>query len=256
MSRAQLGSKVGLYGKLPIFGDFVVRHLNTEFVSPWDSWLQDSLADSRQMLGSAWLNYYLVAPIWRFVIGPGVLGDSAWIGVMVPSVDRVGRYFPLTLIQPMDLDIDITATYLANSKWFQLVESLGADALRHDLDFEEYESKLRGLPAPVSVIDINAGDETIPALKKVFLSSYFCMPLDGNCGDCVSQVRDAISVSMQPASLWGAELLDNQEHVLLATEALPTKKRFCALLDKYFEEHGWIDATKRHQVSGLSDNLM
>lgn len=252
MSSTRIVSKVGLYGKLPIFGDFVVRQLNSEFINPWDSWLQDSMENSRQMLGSAWLNHYIDAPIWRFVIGPGVLGNNTWIGVMVPSVDRVGRYFPLTLVQSMDLDIDITATYLGNIEWFQLVEKLGADALRPDLNFDEYESNLRSLPVPVSVIDNNSGDDTIPAVKKLFLSSYFCLPLDGSSDDSLTQAHYEIAFSLQPTSLWGTELLDKQEHVVLATEALPKKKQFCAFFDKSFEEHDWIDVSKRKAESGFS----
>lgn len=247
MSRAQLDSQeiIGLYGKLPIFGDFVVRHLNGEFVNPWDIWLQDGLANSRQVLGDAWLDNYLQAPIWRFVIGPRMLGDSAWVGIVVPSVDRVGRYFPLTLAQPITPDIDITATYLANSEWFQSMEKLGTDALKQDLNFEGFESRLGSFAAPVSVVDMDAGDNTIPMLKKVFLSTYFCLPLDGNYDDCISQVHDAIAGSQQPVSLWGTEWVDTHEYFLLATEGLPNKERFCALLDRNFEAHGWVDASKR-----------
>lgn len=246
MSGAGLDSQVivGLYGKLPKFGDFVVRHLNGEFTNPWDNWLQEGLANSRQVMGGGWLDSYLVAPIWRFVIGPGILGKSAWIGIVVPSVDRVGRYFPLTLAQPINPDIDITATYLANREWFHAMENLGVDALRQDLDFEKFESRLRKFPEPDSVVDIHAGDITIPVLKAAFLSSYFSLPLNEEHGDRVTQVRYAISSSRQPVSLWGKESADHQEHFLLATEALPSKQRFCALLDNNFEMHGWIDALK------------
>jgi type VI secretion system protein ImpM len=91
----------GWYGKLPALGDFVGRRLPPEFVRAWDTWLQDRLGTTRAALGDAWLDSYLTAPIWRFVLLPGLVGTSGWAGVLMPSVDRVGRHFPLTIAAPL-----------------------------------------------------------------------------------------------------------------------------------------------------------
>jgi len=90
----------GLYGKLPSEGDFVTRRLPWDFTSAWDDWLQQGLLASRAALGERWLQCYLSAPIWRFQLAPGVCGASGWRGLFFASVDRVGRYFPLTLAFP------------------------------------------------------------------------------------------------------------------------------------------------------------
>ena len=90
----------GFYGKVPTRGDFVSRRLPWTFVDPWDRWLQGGLACSRDQLGDAWLEVYLTSPVWRFALTPGVCGDAGWIGIVLPSVDRVGRYFPLTVARP------------------------------------------------------------------------------------------------------------------------------------------------------------
>ncbi|HEX7639444.1 MAG TPA: type VI secretion system-associated protein TagF, partial [Burkholderiaceae bacterium] len=87
----------GFYGKLPGEGDFVSRRLPWEFTSAWDDWMQQGLVASRHALGGRWLELYLSAPVWRFQIAAGVCGPLAWRGLFFPSVDRVGRYFPLTL---------------------------------------------------------------------------------------------------------------------------------------------------------------
>ena len=87
----------GFYGKLPGEGDFVTRRLPWEFTSAWDDWLQQGMQASRGTLGDAWLKLYLSAPIWRFQLAPGICGPLAWRGLFFASVDRVGRYFPLTL---------------------------------------------------------------------------------------------------------------------------------------------------------------
>ena len=95
------GSATGFFGKLPALGDFVERALPAEFVTPWDAWLQRAIAASRASLGEQWLDIYLTSPLWRFVLGAGPCGARAWAGVMMPSVDRVGRYFPLTVAAPL-----------------------------------------------------------------------------------------------------------------------------------------------------------
>ena len=94
----------GWYGKIPALGDFASRRLSTEFISTWDSWLQHSMAASRATLGERWLDIYLTSPIWRFALMPETVDASAWAGLLMPSVDKVGRHFPLTFALELALD--------------------------------------------------------------------------------------------------------------------------------------------------------
>ena len=87
---------VGFYGKLPARGDFVRVGLPRDFIDPWDDWLQAVIAGSRSLMGDAWLPAFLEAPVWRFALPPGMCGGQAALGLMLPSVDQAGRYFPLT----------------------------------------------------------------------------------------------------------------------------------------------------------------
>lgn len=89
---------LGFYGKIPARGDFVRSGLPHAFVDPWDRWLQQGMAASRAELGEdAWLAAWLEAPIWSFALAPGICGPDAVLGLWMPSIDRVGRHFPLTL---------------------------------------------------------------------------------------------------------------------------------------------------------------
>src|SRR5882724_4478562 len=100
----QTASAAGFYGKLPCKGDFLQRRVTQEFVDTWDAWLQQCLLTSRQSLQERWLDAYLTSPVWRFALAEGVCGSGAYVGVMVPSVDRVGRYFPLTLVAQLNTE--------------------------------------------------------------------------------------------------------------------------------------------------------
>src|SRR5205823_12936606 len=87
-----MANVAGWFGKIPFLGDFASRRLSEDFISEWDSWLQHSIAASRASLGEHWLEIYLTSPLWRFVVMPDVVGHHAWAGVLMPSVDSVGRH--------------------------------------------------------------------------------------------------------------------------------------------------------------------
>lgn len=136
----------GWHGKLPSLGDFASRRLEPDFIALWDGWLAAGLAGLQQQAPSDWLQHYLACPAWRFVLMPGLLpapfGDRAWAGVLMPSVDRIGRYFPLTLIAPLDEvppGDDELRTLLS---WLHDLDDLAADALQDDWTIDRLEAEL------------------------------------------------------------------------------------------------------------------
>ena len=90
--------RVCWYGKLPARGDFVGRGLPARWRNDWDAWLQRGLALAATKLAPAELRERLgsFAP-WRYVALPAP--NEIWCGIIVPSHDRVGRAFPLTLAE-------------------------------------------------------------------------------------------------------------------------------------------------------------
>ena len=90
-----------LYGKLPTKRDFIAAGVPREFLAVWEPWLQGSVSASRVTLGDRWQAAFLTAPIWRFWLGSDLCGVDV-IGAFMPSLDGVGRYFPLTLIACAD----------------------------------------------------------------------------------------------------------------------------------------------------------
>ncbi len=90
-------SPAGYHGKIPTKGDFIQRGLPVAFTRAWDRWLMEGIGALKQSGGDAWLDGYRTAPLWRFSIPAGAFGDQAMVGVLMASVDRVGRNFPLTI---------------------------------------------------------------------------------------------------------------------------------------------------------------
>jgi type VI secretion system protein ImpM len=154
-------STAGFYGKLPSEGDFVSRRLPWEFTSAWDAWLQQGLHASRAALGPRWLELYLSAPVWRFQLAPGVCGPQGWRGLFFASVDRVGRYFPLTLAfahPPADGAAAAgLATLEADDEAWLAIEDVALTALDPAQSLDVFDRAVLALSAPA------AGTGTQPA---------------------------------------------------------------------------------------------
>jgi type VI secretion system protein ImpM len=97
MSDGVLTMAIGLFGKYPLRRDFVAVNLPRQILNPLEQWFQSAIAASQQVLGRSWRVYYLIHPIWNFRIGRGIAGTDC-IGAFAPSVDEVGRYFPLAVL--------------------------------------------------------------------------------------------------------------------------------------------------------------
>ncbi len=136
----------GWYGKVPYLGDFASRRLPQKFIATWDSWLQQSMSASRVRLGAQWLDAYLHSPIWRFVLLPGVIGDEFWAGLIMPSVDKVGRHFPLTIAASIAPRPGILATIVASGNWYAAIENTALAALNTAFTVEQFEARLAGAP--------------------------------------------------------------------------------------------------------------
>ena len=148
MSGDTLDNLPGFYGKVPVLGDFVSRRLTPEFIRAWDKWLGGCLLKSREQLGDEWLNHYLTSPIWRFALSPGLCGKQGWLGVMIPSVDRVGRYFPLTLACPTGTEPVISWSIIDGDGWMDTLENLVLTALGDKFLLDDFDHNLRNHPWP------------------------------------------------------------------------------------------------------------
>ena len=107
-------TSISFYGKLPWVGDFIVRNLDFTQHRQIDRWLSAGLSMLRDS-DPDWLDAYLSAPVWNFILPAGVFGEQAMCGAIMPSVDKVGRYFPFILFFNRDAvaDIQLRNSYLA-----------------------------------------------------------------------------------------------------------------------------------------------
>ena len=228
---------VGFYGKLPCRGDFLQRRAPQDFVDAWDAWLQEGLHESRQRLQEAWLESYLTGPVWRFVLGAGVCGSGAYAGVLVPSVDRVGRYFPLTVIAQLTAKESPLSVACGMSAWFQSAETLAIEAvLAEALDFDTFDEQVALLREQLD------GDAAMESsyLTQLFGDARF--PVGGNRWQvplrAVDSLQGAINVyawremnrTLRPLALWWTQGSGAVTPSWLATRGLPDARASVAML--------------------------
>ena len=145
--RALTSMSAGLFGKLPAKRDFIGMNASRRFLEAWEPWLQAGVAMSKQMLGDAWIETYNRAPIWRFWLGADFCGE-AMIGAFMPSVDGVGRSFPLAIFVG-EGDASLAPPELEpNDAWFAAAEAILLDALEPGATLELVAEKVAALPAP------------------------------------------------------------------------------------------------------------
>ncbi|MFM2069675.1 MAG: hypothetical protein RLZZ584_4584, partial [Pseudomonadota bacterium] len=75
-------------------------------------------------------------------------GRQGWAGVLMPSVDRVGRYFPLTIVRPIGEGPSDTQQMTALWHWLARLDELAADALHDDWTIERLEDELARMAEP------------------------------------------------------------------------------------------------------------
>ena len=137
-----------LYGKLPTKRDFIAIGVTRDFLDQWEPWLQSSVSASQATLKDQWQNAFLRAPIWRFWLGADLCGITT-IGAFMPSLDRVGRYFPLTLLATADQGATVAPPEIdAQEDWFKAAEDFLISTLDQEKTFEAAVEGLNGLAMP------------------------------------------------------------------------------------------------------------
>lgn len=223
-----MNASVGFYGKLPVIGDFVSRRLPNDFINPWDNWLQSAISASRESLGDEWLNSYLTSPIWRFLLSEGVCGDKAVAGIVMPSVDRVGRYYPLTIAVVFEQSPSLPFLFTAGNAWFEQLEDVALTGLEGNLDINAFDQLIQTIPI-FSLPTNSSSDQPFSVEKKSF---YTSMENFGRTADAFVGLNAKLLASFMPGySLWSNEGSEHVQAALLACEGLPPISSFAGFLN-------------------------
>ncbi|MGH8762691.1 MAG: type VI secretion system-associated protein TagF [Nitrosospira sp.] len=238
----------GWYGKIPCLGDFVSRRLPADFIVGWDLWLQHAIAASRAQLGERWLDLYLIAPIWRFILMPGVCGTTPGIlaGVLMPSVDNVGRYFPLTIALRMDSRPGTILSVFSAQPWYSALERIAVSTLNINSLPDDLDRKLANHPFPA----VEPGSQRVGAQELAAWwqaagnPATLMLPTENALADlCDATAEDLLSASALGKSFWWTVLPEARLTQLHCFTGLPPENYFASMLQ--------VDSPNRDDASIL-----
>lgn len=213
-------SETGFFGKVRTHGDFVARRLPAAFIEPWDRNVQAGMLEARARYGAQWLPLYLNAPVWRFALGAGLCGEEAWVGVLMPGVDRVGRYFPFTLARPVG-QARLASGLRGGEAWFDASVELALSTLAPSFDLERFDEAVRVLDGFGGVEGFGQ-DGGAPW-------RYACTPEGDEPGVELGECLAAHAAAGE--SLWWSEGSDAVPATLRIAAGLCDGPRFADLLD-------------------------
>jgi type VI secretion system protein ImpM len=226
----------GFYGKLPARGDFVGRRLGRPFIDAWDGWLQQAILASRDTLGTRWLETYLTSPLWRFALGAGCCGPRAAAGVVMPSVDKVGRYYPLMLGREFTEELDPTGFAPTVAPWHQALEDLALSALSDDFDLAAFDNPIR---LDIGQLDVaESGGQAAGPLPSP--GRHLALADGAVFADLCRE--NAGSGAQNRRTLWWTSGSEHVAPCLLICPGMPAPEAFPSLLDGDFPSRGWQSA--------------
>ncbi|ARE41187.1 Protein phosphatase ImpM [Rhodovulum sp. P5] len=212
----------GAYGKIPAMGDFLRIGLDPGFTRGWDGWLQSAMATARDRLGERWTACYMSAPIWRFTLPAGLLDDDPFLGVTMPSVDRVGRQFPLTLAARLPAMPAATSVsvHLASDACFTALEEAALHALEDSTDSAALAARLQVVPAP-----------EVPGHSVAAMSGSAILCEAPDAGGLARALAGTLTLTQEgaPLSLWSCIFGPGRR--LMTMPGLPEDDDMAALFD-------------------------
>ena len=216
------------FGKIPAVGDFFRLNAPAGFVSVWDGWIQNTMLVAQQALGGEWDAHYMSAPIWRFSLSAGLAGPHRIMGVTMPSVDRVGRRFPLTLMASLPSDGPLMADHFSNADLFAKLEEIALATLDDETGRDGLAAALDGLAAPRA----GTGAQVSQGADRMTLKQTGAEP------DLLAALAGrSMPAHLRAPSVWSAQIEGDQR--LLVCEGLPEGPNMQALFD--FDAPVWAE---------------
>jgi type VI secretion system protein ImpM len=154
----------------------------------------------------------------------------------MPSVDAIGRSFPLTVGCALVRGADPLAVAVTSGSWFDAAEELAAETLSDAFEITKLE---RPLPPFDPFPSVQALSATIPVASDTSIGLWRDMPMLSAVGAAVRELAGA----WQSPCLWWTKGNTRFAPGLAATPKLIPSQGFAALFDGDWARHGWAVLT-------------
>jgi type VI secretion system protein ImpM len=156
----------------------------------------------------------------------------------MPSVDRVGRYFPLTIVVQLSEGVDPFGLPAAGAEWFRKAEELVRSALDDAFDFDGFDAQVAALGLPPVEEGAGATEDGAPVAGSPGLR----VPISS--ADSVDRAYRHlagrfIAAAYPGCSLWWTSGSEAVASTFLVCGGLPAADGFGAFLDGRWGHWGW-----------------
>jgi type VI secretion system protein ImpM len=215
-----------LFGKLGAKRDFIALATPRRFLEMWEPWIQACMSASRHQLGAEWQNAFLTAPVWRFWLGADISGATV-VGAIMPSVDGIGRYYPLTLLAITDPLNSIPPPDLnAQDQWFSAAEEFLLSTLDQAKSFADISEALEAMPMPLMEANI-ANSPRVVAIGDTLAG---IVTAGQTFQDSLLTLRKSNHGSLAAASFWWTEGGGSFPPLALCSRGMPDPFRYSIML--------------------------
>jgi hypothetical protein len=171
-------------------------------------------------------------------------------------VDRVGRYFPLTIAAPIHEDsIDVPATLGMVLPWLDSIDAVALEALTPELDLEAFDRRVAdlALPADVPVLLPVSDDDTVPLGAAPAAFQVWQLAPQAADSSLREMLHDGSLGQRASSALWMTRGGETLPPCIAACGGPIPGGNFCALLDGRWAEHSWtVPRNMRGDTGGLA----
>ncbi|RYZ99692.1 MAG: type VI secretion system-associated protein TagF, partial [Moraxellaceae bacterium] len=157
-----------------------------------------------------------------------------WLGILMPSVDKVGRYFPFSVLVPVPGDLSLLDILCEQPEWLNPVEEAALHALDEGLLVDELLERIGELNLPTY-------------LRRQWCNQgYQAGPIQVPCADV--QINSAMTgllegllvTSYSSHSIWTTQGSDRIDACIAIAPGLPAASGGIALLDGNWNHWQWM----------------
>ena len=215
-----------LFGKLSVKRDFIALATPRRFLDIWEPWVQACMSASRHRLKAEWQKAFLTAPVWRFWLGADISGTTV-LGSIMPSVDGVGRYYPLSLLAVADPSSFIPPPDLnAQGRWFAAAEAFLLSTLDHTKTFDEISTALAAMPTPLIEASVRGSSEVLTIGETM----VGIVTAGKTFEDSLLLLRQSNHETSAAASFWWTEGGGSFPPMALCSRGMPDPFRYSIML--------------------------
>lgn len=236
----------GYYGKIPLRGDFVSGRIPTTFKHTWDDWAQQLvIANDELKIETSGPGLWYRLPVYRFYLSSMVAGDNAWVGLVLPSCDSVGRLFPFCFAKDIDANVNAPTAFELHQGYFVALEKLVEQLYADELKFETLNDTLANIDAQ-HLIEPATGCPVISRQsEEQSLSIRITDPASLSDSNFWKTATTALlSTSCSSHSVWTTSPISNSVEETLICESMPSTACCKSLFQGDFNHQHWTTFVK------------